>query len=47
MTIIPEKIINSKCSLFPVPWGLLQNRLTWDYVFPGQPAACSIELGYG
>ena len=27
--------------------GLLQNWLTWGDAFPGLPAACSIELGYG
>jgi hypothetical protein len=27
--------------------GLLQNWLTWGFVFPGVPAGCSIEWGYG
>jgi len=28
-------------------WGLLQNRLTWDYAFLSVPAAFSIRLCYG
>ena len=32
---------------FAVSDEMLQNRLTWDYVFPGQPRACSMEAGYG